>query len=50
MTRTIYRKNAKIFPGYAPEPIKIAGIVEDSVVDGPGMRFAVFVQGCPHDC
>ncbi|MCL2095617.1 MAG: anaerobic ribonucleoside-triphosphate reductase activating protein [Oscillospiraceae bacterium] len=32
------------------EPIRLAGIIEDSVVDGPGVRFAVFVQGCPHDC
>jgi len=31
-------------------PIRLAGIVEDSVVDGPGVRFAVFVQGCPHNC
>jgi len=53
MTRTstqTIRKNAKIFPGADPEPIKISGVVEDSVVDGPGYRFAVFVQGCPHDC
>jgi anaerobic ribonucleoside-triphosphate reductase activating protein len=32
------------------EPIRLAGIVEDSIVDGPGMRFVVFVQGCPHGC
>ena len=50
MITTTYRKNAKIFAGYDPEPIKIAGIVEDSIVDGPGLRFVVFVQGCPHDC
>lgn len=50
MISTRYRKNAKIFSGYDPEPIKIAGIVEDSIVDGPGLRFVVFVQGCPHDC
>ena len=30
--------------------IRIAGIVEDSIVDGRGIRMAVFVQGCPHHC
>jgi len=32
------------------EPIRLAGIVEDSIVDGPGVRFVIFVQGCPHNC
>jgi len=30
--------------------LRLAGIIEDSVVDGPGLRFTVFVQGCPHHC
>ena len=30
--------------------IRLAGIVPESIVDGPGYRFAVFVQGCPHGC
>lgn len=30
--------------------IRLAGIEPESIVDGPGYRFAVFVQGCPHHC
>lgn len=30
--------------------LRIAGTVNDSIVDGPGFRFAVFTQGCPHHC
>ena len=30
--------------------IRIAGIIQESIVDGPGIRFTVFVQGCPHRC
>ena len=30
--------------------MKIAGTVQDSIVDGPGLRFTVFTQGCPHAC
>ncbi len=31
-------------------PIRLAGVVRESIVDGPGFRFTVFVQGCPHHC
>lgn len=30
--------------------IRIAGIVNDSIVDGPGFRLTVFTQGCIHNC
>lgn len=30
--------------------IRIAGTVNDSIVDGPGYRYTVFTQGCPHHC
>lgn len=29
---------------------RIYGTAEDSIVDGPGIRYVVFVQGCPHRC
>ena len=31
-------------------PLRIAGCISDSIVDGPGLRYTVFVQGCPHHC
>ena len=31
-------------------PIRLFGVVRDSIVDGPGLRYVVFVQGCPHRC
>ncbi len=30
--------------------LRIAGTVNDSIVDGPGIRLTIFVQGCPHNC
>ncbi len=32
------------------EKINLNGIINDSVVDGPGLRTVIFTQGCPHHC
>lgn len=32
------------------ENLRIAGIEQESFVDGPGIRFVVFTQGCTHHC
>ena len=30
--------------------LNLAGVVKESIVDGPGFRYVVFAQGCPHHC
>ena len=32
------------------DDMRIANTIQDSIVDGPGLRFTVFTQGCPHHC
>ena len=33
-----------------PDTIRLFGLATDSIVDGPGFRTAIFVQGCPYHC
>ncbi|MGI6105332.1 MAG: anaerobic ribonucleoside-triphosphate reductase activating protein [Raoultibacter sp.] len=33
-----------------PSDILLYGTQEDSIVDGPGLRFCIFTQGCKHNC
>lgn len=30
--------------------LRLAGVEEESIVDGPGLRMTIFTQGCRHNC
>jgi len=30
--------------------MRVAGLIQDSIVDGPGLRYVVFTQGCRYCC
>lgn len=36
--------------GFEGKKLRIAGIESESFVDGPGIRFSIFTQGCSHHC
>ena len=39
-----------IAPDDTSAQLRLAGVIGESTVDGPGLRFVVFAQGCPHKC
>lgn len=38
------------FTGDDKMQVRIAGLERESVVDGKGIRYVIFAQGCPHKC
>ena len=49
---TLFEKTPACLTGVAERlgVVRLSGIVAQSIVDGPGLRMAVFTQGCPHHC
>lgn len=48
MLRRLRKKPVSSTPLYGQ--IRVAGVVHDSIVDGPSIRTTVFLQGCLHNC
>lgn len=45
-----YRTKSNFQKFNAVKTIRLSGVVEESYVDGTGIRFTIFTQGCFHHC
>ena len=50
MTLTVSRPPHNAITRFGTETLVVGGIEPESIVDGPGFRYTVFVQGCNFRC
>ncbi len=50
MMQNVQKKETELNMFDSEKEVRIADIIGESIVDGPGYRMTVFTQGCPHHC